>query len=117
VILTGSDLVAPAMKWNFSYLAEHIGPGPFGVFCHRNDTHGQQTHRTSTAHTISVDSDDNENLVSKKAKTSKKLNIFKYFDNKKLQSLEDESTFRQDIVREEMNFEEFLKKFNGDRYD
>lgn len=46
---------------------------------------------------------------------STSINIFKYFDDKKLQALQDKSTFQQDIVRTEMSFEDFLNKFKGDR--
>jgi hypothetical protein len=154
VILTGSDLVATALKWDLEYLGKHLGPGPFAVFCHREDTDKDETPTTSvTTSSVSSaskksnqneegsgggvcasdvsrleynDDDDsslsssdsfNNDLNRKKAKKSapKRLNVFKYYDETKLQNLEDKSSFTQHVLREELNFEEFTERMNGDR--
>jgi len=138
VILTGSDLVGPALKWDLEYLAEHLGAGTFAVFCHREDTDKEPSSLGMTSDQLrrsSFDVSSCERLQGsssnysrgkedysgdsnpKKAKTCsrKRLNVFKYFDEKKVKNLQNKSSFNQQICREEMTFEEFMKKMHGDR--
>lgn len=139
MILTGSDLVAPAFKWDLDYLTAHIGSGPFAVFCHtkhstsecsntecsnteaacscpQNNRNEQGSNNHSTHDVPGVGESCNEGKIVKKAKKRTPINIFKYYDEKKVHALQDKSVFQPDISRVEMSFGEFLLRYNGDRY-
>ncbi|CAL8073849.1 unnamed protein product [Orchesella dallaii] len=103
VILRGADLVSSAMKWDLDYLSTHIGGGRFAVFI-RNAA----ADRSAVAQ---LQSSSNQSQSCQ----PEPLHIFKYFDEKKLAALQEKSTFQSTMVRIEMTFQEFLKRFQGDR--
>ncbi|CAG7838647.1 unnamed protein product [Allacma fusca] len=109
VIFTGSDLVSPAMKWNLEYLKDHLGPGPFAVFIHSAsdsvDCNSNGIEDDPSSHPT--------NSNPHKSISRKRHHLFKYFDQKKADEYTGE--FVPDIIREEMTFEHFLAKYNGDR--
>lgn len=100
MILRGADLVASARKWDLTYLSQHVGQGSFAVFI-RNAAADALVQATSA--------------VQSQKLTPEPLHIFKYFDEKKLIALQDKSSFQSTIVRVEMRFQEFLRRFHSDR--
>lgn len=100
VILRGADLVASARKWDLDYLSQHIGAGAFAVFI-RNAAADAVVQATTANQSQKL--------------TPEPLHVFKYFDEKKLVSLQDKGSFQSTIVRVEMRFQEFLRRFHGDR--
>ena len=126
------------MKWDLDYLSEHLGPGPFSVFmnnaspsssssssCRSNNvdrnSNGIHDNNGTTCASSQTDDDDDDSMngggkkLEKKAKIrTKRHNLFKYFDQKKANEFVGE--FVPEITREDMSFEDFLAKYNGDRF-
>ena len=114
------------MKWDLEYLSEHLGTGPFSVFMNSassSDCSNIVDRNSNGIHDnngICTETDNDESmngtkkLESKPAKMrTKRHNLFKYFDQKKASEFVGE--FVPEITREDMSFEDFLAKYNGDR--
>jgi len=137
VILTGSDLVQSAYKWDFDYLQRNLGPGPFTVFSNSSSPEVTSTSeqpssgadkplikkkkpkkntQKSTSSESQTESPNSSNASNNHnpPRTRKRHNYFKYYDEKKVEVYKGEFTF--DIKRMEISFDEFLEKFKGNRY-
>jgi len=112
------------MKWDLDYLKTHLGPGPFAVFVNSTLEEAEETFFTDASNpssTVGSESQDSINQMpsspgknyKRRRGLVKKNYLFKYYDEKKIKDYK--GSFSPKIIRQEVSFEDFLKKFNGDR--